>query len=81
MKIVEKGGSVGLIRGVECPAWIMAGNGQRFDYIREAKIYGGRADLGQLSDDEQLISPGVIYKKASPETAPPCCAGECAICT
>lgn len=72
MNITSSGGSIGLVKGVECPAWIRVDSGQRYDYIRESfEDDEGGTPLSQLSQDEQLLAPGVIYKKALPETSPP----------
>lgn len=81
MNVIDKGGSVGLVNGIQCTAWIRTTDGQRYDYVREAFTDElGGTPLNQLSQDEQLLAPGVIYAKADPETSPPCCAGECELC-
>jgi NTP pyrophosphatase (non-canonical NTP hydrolase) len=77
MKIINKGGSIGKVAGVECPAWIMNDNYERFDYIRESYTdTDGSTPLDQLSSNEQLLAPGVIYQLADKRTEPPCCADE-----
>jgi len=78
--VTDKGGSIGDVCGVECPAWVMFG-GERYDYCREAYY----EDIGgvlrcQMTDGEIHLSPGVVYRKADKNTEAPCCAGECEYC-
>ena len=81
MVILDKGGSIGQVNNIECPAWILCDDLQRYDYNRESiKDSEGGTPINQLSLDEQLLAPGVIYKLADKRTKPPCCAGECEFC-
>ena len=79
--VIDKGGSIGDVQGIECPAWVKCSDGERYDYDRVAYTdEDAGVPLSQMSNDEVLLAPGVIYKKADKGTPEPCCAGECEFC-
>ncbi len=60
--VTEKGPSIGSYRDRDIPSWINA-RGRRYSYDRVWNETYGCID--QLSEDEIVIYPGLIYKLAT----------------
>lgn len=65
MAIKELGPSVGEYHGRPIPAYIIDEAGIRSNYDRLAVEKGGRVELSQLSSDECVIAPGLIYRRST----------------
>jgi hypothetical protein len=66
--IIEHGPSVGEHHGKEIPAYILDDDGTRYDYNRVAVETDGGVELSQLSREEVVIAPGLIYRAIASET-------------
>jgi hypothetical protein len=61
----DRGPSIGIYRDYQIAEWIMK-CGERFDYDRIAmEDEHGAVPLAQLRDDEFVVAPGLIYRRAT----------------
>jgi hypothetical protein len=60
--VTETGPSVGTYRDRDIPAYIVSDRG-RYTYDRIAVETDGGVELSQLSRDECVIAPGLIYRR------------------
>ena len=66
MTIIDRGGSIGSVDGIECPAWIRDHTNQRYDYLRLAELDdNGGIELSQLAQGEIVLAPRLIFSKAA----------------
>lgn len=62
-RITEKSPENITVRGQEVPAWFVDEGGRRFDFEGVAVLDDdGCFELSQLTQDQCILSPGVIYQ-------------------
>lgn len=62
--ITEHGPSVGTFKDKPIPAYIVTDRGERFEFARIGEIVDGGFEMSQMSRDECVIAPGLIYRPA-----------------